>query len=77
MALAGAGVGKGRTIAGLVLENVRRGRQRHVWVSIGSDLWVDARRDLNEISAPDVPLHALNKLPYGTLDSNEVVCHAR
>ena len=28
----GAGVGKGRTLAGLLLENWRRGLKRHVWV---------------------------------------------
>ncbi|KAK9794625.1 hypothetical protein WJX73_001066 [Symbiochloris irregularis] len=68
----GAGVGKGRTIAGLVLENVKCGRKRHLWISAGSDLVVDARRDLDDIHASDVPLHALNKLPYDALDSPQV-----
>lgn len=63
----GAGVGKGRTVAGLVAENWARGRRRHLWVSIASDLRLDARRDLDDAGAPDVPLHALNKLPYGRL----------
>lgn len=45
----GAGVGKGRTIAGLVYENWKRGRRRHLWISIGADLRVDARRDLDDV----------------------------
>lgn len=71
----GAGVGKGRTIAGLMLENWRKGRKRHLWVSVGSDLKVDAERDLNDVGAVGengIPLHALNKLPYGKLDGRKI-----
>lgn len=67
----GAGVGKGRTIAGLVLENWRRGRRRHLWISVGSDLKVDARRDMDDIGAQDIEIHPLNKLQYGRLDSEK------
>ena len=28
----GAGMGKGRTLAGFCVENIARGRERHVWV---------------------------------------------
>ena len=70
-AAAGAGVGKGRTIAGLVLENWRCGRRRHLWLTIGSDLRIDSRRDLDDVGAGAVPLHPLNKLPYGPLDSDK------
>jgi hypothetical protein len=45
----GAGMGKGRTLAGYVLENVCRGRMKHVWVSVSSDLYEDAKRDLSDI----------------------------
>ncbi|KFM25511.1 Strawberry notch-like protein 1 [Auxenochlorella protothecoides] len=68
----GAGVGKGRTIAGLILENWRRGRRRHLWLTIGPDLRVDARRDLDDVGATEIPLHSLNKLPYGKLDSKRI-----
>lgn len=68
----GAGVGKGRTIAGLMLENWRCGRKRHLWISIGSDLKVDARRDLDDVGATDMLVHALNKQPYAALDSDKV-----
>lgn len=69
---AGAGVGKGRTIAGLVLENWRCGRRRHLWLTIGTDLRIDSRRDLDDVGAAEIPLHPLNKLPYGQLDSDKV-----
>ncbi|XP_074658013.1 uncharacterized protein LOC141910988 [Tubulanus polymorphus] len=45
----GAGVGKGRQIAGVILDNFARGRTKHVWFSISADLIVDAKRDLNDI----------------------------
>jgi hypothetical protein len=45
----GAGVGKGRTIAGLILENWRQGRHKHLWLSVGSDLKIDTQRDLNDV----------------------------
>ncbi|GMH10575.1 hypothetical protein Nepgr_012416 [Nepenthes gracilis] len=68
----GAGVGKGRTIAGLVWENWRHGRRKALWISVGSDLKFDARRDLDDVGATCVEVHALNKLPYSKLDSKSV-----
>lgn len=68
----GAGVGKGRTIAALILENWKLGRHRHLWISVGSDLKFDARRDLNDVGAEHIPLHALNKLPYSKLAGAKV-----
>ncbi|KAM3213142.1 hypothetical protein ACQJBY_065881 [Aegilops geniculata] len=65
----GAGVGKGRTIAGLIWENWQQGRHKALWISIGSDLKYDARRDLDDVGAKCVQVHALNKLPYSKLDS--------
>lgn len=35
----GAGMGKGRTLAGFVVENIARGRKKHVWISVSSDLY--------------------------------------
>ena len=55
--------------------NVLQGRQagcalqqRAVWLSVSRDLGVDARRDLDDIGATDVPLHHLVKLPYGPIE---------
>jgi len=60
----GAGVGKGRTIAGLIWENWQQGRHKAVWVSVGSDLKYDARRDLDDVGAKCVqgvrPFHLCN-----------------
>ncbi|KAI3414926.1 PHD-type domain-containing protein [Psidium guajava] len=68
----GAGVGKGRTIAGLIWENWHQGRKKALWISVGSDLKYDARRDLDDVGATCVEVHALNKLPYSKLDSKSV-----
>ncbi|XP_064639306.1 uncharacterized protein LOC135494911 [Lineus longissimus] len=45
----GAGVGKGRQISGIVLDNFCRGRTQHVWFSTSTDLIIDAKRDLSDI----------------------------
>ncbi|KAI6691687.1 hypothetical protein NL676_028515 [Syzygium grande] len=68
----GAGVGKGRTIAGLIWENWHQGRKKALWISVGSDLKYDAGRDLDDVGATCVEVHALNKLPYSKLDSKSV-----
>lgn len=68
----GAGVGKGRTIAGLIWENWKHGRRKALWISVGSDLKYDARRDLDDVGATCVGVNPLNKLPYSKLDSKNV-----
>ena len=40
----GAGVGKGRTIAGIILEGILSKRTKAIWLSISSDLKIDAQR---------------------------------
>ena len=40
----GAGVGKGRTIAGIILEGIMSKRPKAIWLSISSDLKLDAQR---------------------------------
>ena len=45
----GAGVGKGRQVAGMVLDSCARGRRKHVWLSTSSDLLLDAQRDLRDL----------------------------
>mmetsp|Transcript_18695 Transcript_18695/g.40471 ORF Transcript_18695/g.40471 Transcript_18695/m.40471 type:complete len:1753 (+) Transcript_18695:126-5384(+) len=70
----GAGIGKGRTLAGFVVENIARGRKKHVWVSVSSDLYEDAKRDLGDLglgSYADKNCYNLGKLPYGSLDDYE------
>ena len=62
----------GPMAAGLVLENWRCHRRRHVWLSVGADLKIDSRRDLDDVGAPDVEVYALNKMPYQDLDTAKV-----
>ena len=56
----GAGVGKGRQIAGIVMDNYARGRRRAVWVSTSSDLHHDAERDLQDLGCGQQPATALD-----------------
>ncbi|XP_044166182.1 protein strawberry notch homolog 1-like isoform X2 [Acropora millepora] len=59
----GAGVGKGRTVAGIIYENYLSGRKRTLWFSVSNDLKCDAERDLNDIGcSSDVSL--LDKFKY-------------
>jgi hypothetical protein len=59
----GVGLGKGRTLAGIVVHNWRRGRRRHLWLSVSADLVVDARRDLDDIGAQEIDV--VNVTRYG------------
>lgn len=65
----GAGVGKGRTIAGVIYENYLKGRKRAIWVSVSNDLKYDAERDLKDIGAGKVDVHPLNKFKYAKISS--------
>ncbi|MFH1152970.1 MAG: strawberry notch family protein, partial [Pseudomonadota bacterium] len=42
----GTGVGKGREISGIILDNWRRGKKKVIWISEKSSLLKDAKRDL-------------------------------
>lgn len=64
----GAGVGKGRTIAGIIYENYLKGRKRAIWVSVSNDLKFDAERDLGDIGA-NIEVHPLNKMKYAKINS--------
>lgn len=67
----GAGMGKGRTLAGFAVENIARGRKKHVWISVSSDLYGDAKRDLCDLGLEtyaDASCYNLCKLPYGSLE---------
>lgn len=65
----GAGVGKGRTIAGIIYENYLRGRKKSIWISVSNDLKYDAERDLRDIGATKIEVHALNKFKYAKINS--------
>ena len=58
----GPGVGKGRTLAGVIFENYLQGRKKSIWISASSDLTYDVVRDLRDIGAKHIAVHALNKM---------------
>ncbi|XP_017102431.2 protein strawberry notch isoform X1 [Drosophila bipectinata] len=66
----GAGVGKGRTIAGIIYENYLKGRKKALWISVSNDLKYDAERDLSDIGASRIDVHALNKFKYAKISSD-------
>ncbi|XP_023653713.1 protein strawberry notch homolog 2-like [Paramormyrops kingsleyae] len=72
----GAGVGKGRTLAGIILENFLKGRRKALWFSVSNDLKYDAERDLKDIEAPSIPVYALNKIKYDDTATSEGILFA-
>jgi len=72
----GAGVGKGRQLAGLIMENWRRGRKKHVWLSISADLADDAARDFRDLGEEEdsrIKILELRKLDYKPIREKEGV----
>lgn len=57
----GTGVGKGRQIAGIVLDNFRQGREKAVWISNGYNLFPDAQRDWSAIGGDKKQVFSLDK----------------
>jgi antirestriction protein ArdC/phage/plasmid primase-like uncharacterized protein len=50
----GTGVGKGREISGIIMDNMMQGRRKAVWVSFNEGLIADAQRDFASIGGdPD------------------------
>nr|XP_053635221.1 LOW QUALITY PROTEIN: protein strawberry notch homolog 1-like [Cherax quadricarinatus] len=66
----GAGVGKGRTIAGIIFENYLKGRKKSIWVSVSNDLKYDAERDLKDIGCGHISVYFLSKMKYGKINSD-------
>lgn len=63
----GAGVGKGRTIAGIIFENYIQGRKKAIWISVSNDLKYDAERDLRDIGAGRIEVQPLNKVTFNEI----------
>mmetsp|Transcript_34732 Transcript_34732/g.107439 ORF Transcript_34732/g.107439 Transcript_34732/m.107439 type:complete len:553 (-) Transcript_34732:1352-3010(-) len=55
----GAGMGKGRQLAGVIANNWRLGRKKHVWISCSADLIEDARRDLKDLKHAKIKVRDL------------------
>ncbi len=61
----GTGVGKGRQIAGIIMDNLRQGRKKAVWISKSGGLIEDAKRDVEDVGLDPKKVLMLNKVKKG------------
>lgn len=61
----GAGVGKGRQIAALILEHRLNKGRRCLWLSTSNDLRYDAVRDLTDVGAEHIKVYPEVRSPCG------------
>ncbi len=57
----GTGFGKGRALAGMIIDNWNQGRKHTLWLSISNQLLESTRRDLKDLDACDIALNQLNE----------------
>ncbi len=62
----GTGVGKGREISGIILDNFRQGRRKAVWVSETAKLVNDAQRDAEGVGLAKSLIFPLSNHKLGT-----------
>ena len=62
----GTGAGKGRQVAGIVLDNWFKGRRRAVWISKSDKLIEDARRDWSALGMERLLVTPLSRYRQGT-----------
>ena len=68
----GTGAGKGRQVAGIVMDQWSKGNRRHVWVSKSAALLEDARRDWAALGGIGIDIQTLTDWGLGdpvTMDS--------
>ncbi|MGN0182970.1 MAG: strawberry notch-like NTP hydrolase domain-containing protein, partial [Candidatus Ornithomonoglobus sp.] len=53
----GTGLGKGRIVAGIMLDNRNRGRKKAVWISERPNLYSDAQRDVGAVIGDEKLVH--------------------
>lgn len=71
----GTGVGKGREISGILLDNLMQSRKKAVWVSFNEGLINDARRDFSAIGGdPDASSSKAGPRPATRLPSPRGFC---
>jgi hypothetical protein len=61
----GTGAGKGRQVAGIILDQWLRGNRRHIWLSKTETLLEDARRDWSALGGLPVDLQPLSQWKLG------------
>ncbi len=62
----GTGCGKGRQVAGIILDNWLRGRRRAVWISKSDKLIEDAQRDWSALGQERLLIQPLSRFRQGT-----------
>lgn len=72
----GTGVGKGREVSGIILDNWMKGRKKSIWFTASNTLQMDAKRDINDIGCGDMipllsfPKNCKSKIP---VDQNGIL----
>lgn len=61
----GTGAGKGRQVAGIILDQWLRGNCRHVWISKNENLLEDARRDWSALGGLPLDVQPLSQWKLG------------
>ena len=61
----GTGCGKGRQVAGILLDNWLRGRRKAVWISKSDKLLEDAQRDVAALGLERLLVTPLSRFPQG------------
>ena len=61
----GTGAGKGRQVAGIIMDQWSRGRSRHVWISKSAALLEDARRDWSALGGIAIDIQSLTDWGLG------------
>lgn len=62
----GTGAGKGRQVAGIIMDNWFQERTKAVWVSKSDKLVEDARRDWSALGGDENQIHSLSRFKLGT-----------
>ena len=62
----GTGAGKGRQVAGIILDNWLKGRRRAVWMSVSDRLLEDAQRDWTALGQERLSVTPLSRYRQGT-----------
>jgi predicted RNA methylase len=61
----GTGAGKGRQVAGILLDNWLKGRRRAIWISKSDKLIEDAQRDWSALGVERLLVTPLSRFPQG------------
>ena len=61
----GTGVGKGRQLSGIIMDNFQQGRDKAVWISNSANLYEDAIRDWTDLGGRKEDVLNLGKIKLG------------